>query len=242
MAHGAPDWGAFKPGTTVYSLSDMAELAARLGSPVTFDRRGEVMWMDDFEGSVNKWVDSLDGVGSAAELSDDHVYNGAKSLKITTGAAVGSETQVTRGVGPHILTTQLGAEVSFMIHRHTRFDLVMQALRSGITTSTGVRYDPTLEKLQLITTEGAWTDLITDFVLSDQDVWHTIKLVSDLTGDGHYVRLILNERTPAIAHIPPGKGESITEDYLLIWMTVKNQLITSHSMYFGDFILTQNEP
>ncbi|GAI06639.1 unnamed protein product, partial [marine sediment metagenome] len=44
MIHGHADYGAGAPGKTIYSMLDVGELAARLGSPVTSDRAGNVMW------------------------------------------------------------------------------------------------------------------------------------------------------------------------------------------------------
>lgn len=55
MPRGMPDWGEYSPQEVVSKLLDNAELAARLGSPVLFDRRGTVIFMDDFNCGVNHW-------------------------------------------------------------------------------------------------------------------------------------------------------------------------------------------
>ena len=55
MAHGAPDWFGTTPQGMVHRVADLAELAARLGSPDVFDRRGNVLFMDSFENGQNNW-------------------------------------------------------------------------------------------------------------------------------------------------------------------------------------------
>ena len=63
-----------------------AELAARLGSPDTFDRRGDVLWMDDFESGL-KWRTSLLGTGSLIDLTATMAASGGKCCRLVTGSA-----------------------------------------------------------------------------------------------------------------------------------------------------------
>jgi len=65
MAHGTPDWGVTASKKTIYSLHDMGELAVRLGSIVSFDRRGDVIFSDSFQNGLGKVYAS--GVGAGFE-------------------------------------------------------------------------------------------------------------------------------------------------------------------------------
>ena len=55
MGHGYPDYGTQGPVSTVHSIQDLGELAVRLGSIVTFDRRGNVLWLDGFDSGIGAW-------------------------------------------------------------------------------------------------------------------------------------------------------------------------------------------
>ncbi|GAI16225.1 unnamed protein product, partial [marine sediment metagenome] len=82
MTHGGPDWGTPGPLKTIYTLEDMAELVARLGSIVTFDRRGNIIWLDDFEGTLGKWGIETEGAGYSAQLSAEAARSGGFSAKL----------------------------------------------------------------------------------------------------------------------------------------------------------------
>lgn len=64
----------------------LAELAARLGSPVTFDRRGNVIWFDDFESGLNKWLTYAVGTGAVVQLSAKRCHRGCCSVRLVAGS------------------------------------------------------------------------------------------------------------------------------------------------------------
>ncbi|KKK91844.1 hypothetical protein LCGC14_2708890, partial [marine sediment metagenome] len=87
---------------------NIAELAARLGGIVSFYRRGDVLWLDDFEGTIGKWA--VSGTGASASLSTDDARNGAKSGKLTLGA--GKEIFINRVMGYPVISN-MGFEMSW---------------------------------------------------------------------------------------------------------------------------------
>ena len=88
MAHGTPDWGVTAGAVTTYQVTDLGELAVRLGSPISHDRRGDVIWWDDFECTLNKWQTVANGAGSSVALSDARARNGRYSALLISGSAV----------------------------------------------------------------------------------------------------------------------------------------------------------
>ena len=52
MPHGQRDWSNIGAEELVFAMDDMAELAARLGSPITFNREGNVLFVSTFEHGV----------------------------------------------------------------------------------------------------------------------------------------------------------------------------------------------
>ncbi|GAI49683.1 unnamed protein product, partial [marine sediment metagenome] len=63
MSRGQPDYGSSAVKEVAGTLADMGELAARLSSIVEYDRRGDVVYLDDFEEPVLKWSPLAAGAG-----------------------------------------------------------------------------------------------------------------------------------------------------------------------------------
>lgn len=63
-------------------LSDMAELAARLGSPNTFTRTGVTLFQDSFVNGVSSWIDVSYKTGSYVNLEIDNGEVGGVSAHL----------------------------------------------------------------------------------------------------------------------------------------------------------------
>lgn len=55
MPRGSPDWGEYAPIQDLYKTLDYGEIAARTGSLVGFDRKGNVIFVDDCSSGVSRW-------------------------------------------------------------------------------------------------------------------------------------------------------------------------------------------
>jgi len=86
MAHGQPDYGMYTLANTIYRLTDMGELAARLGSINTYDRRGDVIFLDSFESGLTAWSPSSACTGSDLVQSAKHARSGGFSAKFVCGS------------------------------------------------------------------------------------------------------------------------------------------------------------
>jgi len=82
VAHGAPDWWGTEQTSTVHLVQDVGELAARLGSIVTFDRRGNVIWLTSFEDGLQGTSFGVDHVDSKGTLSTNRALGGAYSIRL----------------------------------------------------------------------------------------------------------------------------------------------------------------
>lgn len=52
---GMKDWGQYAPTENVTKEVDLNELAVRLGSPIVYDRGGEVLFFDNFDSGLTRW-------------------------------------------------------------------------------------------------------------------------------------------------------------------------------------------
>lgn len=93
-----PDWGGQYNSGAFFPLFDMAELAVRLGSPVSYDRRGAVTWLENFfYGIVNFTIDG-DGAGITTELSAAKYQSPPFSALLYTEGAVDDYVRIYRKI------------------------------------------------------------------------------------------------------------------------------------------------
>jgi hypothetical protein len=114
MVHGHPDWGEGAIVSTIYRVMDLGELAVRLGSIDTFDRRGNVIFLENFEAGYLKWATSINGTGSSVSLVAGIARSGEHSCLLVGGPGVGRFADVTRSVAIPVIG-KLGGEISFAI-------------------------------------------------------------------------------------------------------------------------------
>jgi len=242
MAHGSPDWGASRPVTTIYQLSDLGELAARLGSIVTFDRRGDVVWLDDFEDNIEKWDYTTLGTGAAVALSTDKARNGAKSCKLTCGNTIGNITYIYRTIGAPIVATKIGAEVSMILDPFIMIYFYIEVYKPPTAYRVTIRYNPIDNVLQYQNLAGGYEDLLVGLDLQGGNSWHTLKIVGDFSSTGQYDRVLLNNLTPDVAGVASYQFATAVEDQLRVVIMASSLTAANRSMYVDDVIITQNEP
>ncbi len=242
MAHGQPDFGQFSQKETVFALSDMAELAARLKSIDTFDRRGDVVWLDDFEDNLEKWFQFTLGTGASIALSTESARNGAKSCKLTTGNAVNDYTYINKTL-PLPVSSKVGFEISFTSDEDLNGIFLYITYYDGAFYHQGViLYCPDTDVLYYYDENGSVQTIATSLNLRGAVThYHTIKLVIDLV-TGKYVRLILNEHTFDLSAYNLQKAVSTLAPFIFCRFVVRTGVASNQSIYADDAIITQNEP
>lgn len=98
MARGAPDDSNIVKQGAVYRLDDMAELAARLGSPVTYHRFGDVIFMDQFESGVSGYTVGTTGTGGWVRVTNTYAHTGGLAVAMNTGTGMGVQVFMRRAL------------------------------------------------------------------------------------------------------------------------------------------------
>ena len=242
MPHGQPDYGMYQLARTIYRLTDMGELAARLGSIDTFDRRGDVIWLDDFEDGITKWYNGTPDGGYVVTSSSEHSRNGLKSAKATfpAGATVN---QTLEHWQPYPVLSKIGFEVSFTIHADLDFIEIYNRAYDGTNYLQGIiRYNVQTLTLEYQDSAGVMQTLDTAVYLYPKDyLFHTAKLVMDFA-NGLYSRLILNETSYDLSAYALRQVGSGINKHLYTFLNMKNFNDAAVAIYIDDAILTQNEP
>jgi len=149
-----PDWGGHYNTGQFYPLYDMAELAARLGSMLTYDRRGALIWWDDFRYGVDSWEINEFGDAAVCTLAADHWEKPPFSARLIVGdTLMGWVTMARQLEVPQ--TTIVGFQVSaFWGSASGWLEMYWWHRDGGIQYETGLLVDPFTEKVYLYTDEG----------------------------------------------------------------------------------------
>lgn len=242
MAHGAPDWWGTEPTATVHPIQDAGELAARLWSPVTFDRRGNVVFMDTFQDGLNKWH-----LGDLYENAEVHLsvvkaLVGAYSARLITPDSDTLFVWIARDFQPTV-ESKIGAEYSYQII-DSEVDFVV-----GISHYTGsdeysynIKFDTSAGKLYYQASNGDWVEAETGLVAGTAPTcWNTMKLVVDLSAK-EYVRAVFNDTTVPLAGLVCPHTTIGSEAALYSHVRGHGDVSQTYTAYVDRVIITQNEP
>lgn len=242
MAHGTPDYGLTKKDSTIFGLDDLGELAVRLGSIVSFDRRGDVVGLDDFEQGILAWGATAFGAGSSIASSTEACRSGGKSLKLVTGTTEADYPFVIRGIA-YRPTTNMGIEASFaLLSIDTALVLQGRVYDGTYIHWPTVRYDGTAQTLALRNEAEAWVTFASSVnVAAARHIFPTLKMVFDLTS-AKYVRCLLGGSTYLLSAYSYYKEAlaSAPTSQTAMWTLPRGA--AARTTYIDDWILTINEP
>jgi len=186
MAIGHPDWGQSAPRLMVSSSLDSGEIAARLGSPVLFNRSGNVLFFDDFEASTLHWAVSTSGAGSAGALDTTTAYMGERSVRLTAAGVASGRVDITHIVVLPVLQ-RIGLEGTFELDTTSdRLEMAMRVPAGGVEYTPTVRLTVATGQVSVSTPSGyVVVGTLEPFY---EVAWHSLKMVVDPT-TGLYVTI-----------------------------------------------------
>jgi len=243
MPHGGPDWSTGGQISTVHTIEDLGELAARLGSIVTFDRRGNVIAYDDFESGLSKWYRWGD-TGYEITWNSEFARSGGFCCKVQTGAVTNYTAGLTRAMGYPALSP-IGIEFSFARHQNLKYiELIVRVRSLDKMVAWSLRYDHANSKFQYLF-GGRYND-VPDLVFAaipkfyGSVCFHTVKLVIDPVNQ-KYKRLIIDNQMADLSNYSIDLGAGGTP-YLETQICMITSADEAGIIYFDNVIWTQNEP
>jgi len=227
---------------TIFGQIDTGELAARLGSPVTFDRRGNVIFIEEFTDGLARWVTAGSGTGHTQSTTIERWNKRGISCKMTTGDAATNYKQL-RHFTPFPVVGKIGFEVSFTIDENAEYMSFYNVAFDGTYGHYGqFRFYPPAMELKYKDSTGDYVSLAAGLNLSTNDkMFHTFKFVHDIKTD-RYVRAIFDSYTYDMSALTSFKDEETTSIGLQTYLYIRTGSAVSSVMYVDDVILTQNEP
>lgn len=238
---GGVDWGNIQKAGHLVRLDDMAELAVRLGSIVNYDRRGDIIFAEDFEISLARWEVTKVGANVIVTLATERPRSGAVSVNLVVPGAAGKEASLTRSLGV-VTSDQLGLELSFTIEAggiSVRPHVTI--ITGGRVYTAGIDYNYGVSTLSYYDATAGWTEMATGVeVLLGAGVFNTMKLIfSPVTGT--YTRLLFNGSIYDMAGIPCYSAASSASPVVTVVVNVISRIGALQAVYVDDVILTQNE-
>lgn len=242
MAHTRPPWSSKWRMATIFEQIDSGELAARLGSIVTFDRRGNVIGMDDFEGSTLKWEAFTTGAGGSVSLNDTYARNGDQSCKMVPGSGDGMTAYMYKYI-PLPRESHVGVECSFTRHADIGDILFHLSFYDGTyLKKCGLGCSFENDKLYYYPQTEIWTEFHDGWVPKTSNyLFSTAKLVIDYSTTD-YIRALVNEAEYDLSAYDYYSTGDPTSPYMLLSVTVTNTKAGNPAIYIDDVIITQNEP
>ncbi len=240
MARGHSDWGKIRKDGMVSSVADLGELAVRLGSINSFDRRGDVYWMDSFEYGVAGWTVVTSPAGGTGVQSADYARHKGYSLKATTPDAEGGVVGI-QHYEALAFEGKTGWEIALMsMGDLLYFELMVDILDGDRIWRANVRLDLVGKKWEYEYAGDAWQLIATGVVFSEvETLFNLIKLVIDVT-EHEYVRLLFNGDEWPLDGIAMRDVSSTTG----VYSRFQPRLTADEAIdcYFDTAIITLNEP
>lgn len=242
MTRGYADWGQSSGGVSDNQLKDMAELASRLGSISTFDRRGYVYLADDFEHNIKNWVLTIISGTGTAYLSTARSRFKTFSMELVPTDGTTSEIEMARSL-PTLREGLVGFEIAVSfgdIPDH--FDFIIRWQRLSPQLSYHIRVEVNNQRIQYRDASGIFITLENNIDIdAGYGKFHVLKLVID-TVNNFYRRVVWNKTEYDMKNIAPSTDGATIGPAPRIALRTKAAAFASGMVWVDALVVTINEP
>ncbi len=237
-----PDNYPWLPGSERFPVGDIGELAPRLGSPVTYDRRGEVLWYDIFERGVAGWTEETGGNDGTVRVTADRPLIGGFAALLSTPSSAGVNIAMTRYLNPSKVG-KWGIEVAFApITIFDTFDIEMNWIDGTNIWYGSIRVDHDAEDVSYLTTLTTWTKIADlEMIPMATVMYNRIKLVCDFESE-NFERIMINQTEYDLTDIAMLKRTSALGPYSNLNLSLNGNINLVRQMKVDSVIITSNEP
>jgi hypothetical protein len=238
----SPDYSKYLGGSVRFSLQDMGELAARLGSPGIYDRRGEFVWYDKFDRGLSAWEKLTIGTGGDISLVADSPHLGNYAAKLTAGSTSSKSANMSRVVA-FMDFTKIGVEVSWSHNSNVaNFDVIFIVVDDAKLKQAWVRFDTENQLLKYVNSSGTFSTLgALKMRASTTPTYRNVKVVMDIQNET-YDRILCNTDAFENLAIPIFTSANSGEDYMSLAILVNSKTAVNGVAHVGQVIITGNEP
>lgn len=242
MARGHPDGGEGGSTTIIHTVTDLGELAARLGSIVTYHRSGNVIYYEDFENTLSGWWVDAAGAGASILISTDYCFRGGQCAIVTGSTSSVNDNKLEKRL-PGVPTTVVGLEVFYRsLEEADEIEFLLDVYLGGFRYRVGVRLTPADNTIDLANAVAGYEEVISDWLtINNTATWHNIKFTFDVT-TLKYVSLLVNGVSKDVSAVSVTGQSTSQENAYNITLSVKNNSGEEDITLLDDAIITINEP
>lgn len=245
MVHGQPDFGLYTSKKTTYGLADLGELAARLGSIATYDRRGDIVFIDGFDSDLSAYTVTGDGDDWSVTQSAISSRNGGYAAQMVCGSDDDRRAEMIKYL-PYPALAGWGVEFSFNLqtwHEWLLLYMVISEGAGGKLWEAALSYNQDTSLLEYMDDTGGYSTLQEDLDLyCHLTLFHTIKVVIDFE-NGKYVRALLDDRSWDMSTYTLHSANVLAgAPYSKVNIEAQGEAGKNATLYVDGLIITQNEP
>ncbi len=229
----------------VHSVTDLGELAARLGAIDVFDRRGDVVWLDPCEDAITKrWTVTGSGAGYTAGQNWLYCRNGVSAYRLI-GGSDSDRYILLRKLFPNApAASKVGLEYSFALDEEIEYlEIGLQKFDGAERYDFLARYTISTKILSFYNSQSEQEEIETlDYDLFEGPPgWHNWKLVID-PEEEEPVRIMLDEWEYVIADFAPASAADPADPGLQLHIKTGSTSGNNGVLYVDDILFTINEP
>jgi hypothetical protein len=237
-----PDNYPWLPGSERFPVGDIGELAARIGSPVTYDRRGEVLWYDIFERGVAGWTEQTGGNDGSVRVTADRPLIGGFAALLSSPSAGDEQIAMERFLNP-AKVNKWGIEVAFAFTSvFNTFDIELNWIDGSNVWYGSIRVNYANEDVSYLKTLTTWSKIADlEIITIAQGMYNRIKLVCDFDS-GKFERIMINQTEYDLSEVTMLKRSSSSGPYANLNLVFNGNIGNVRTMKVDSVIITANEP
>lgn len=234
--------GGFSASGVIYALlDDLAELAGRLGSIDVYDRRGYVLWWDDFNHGPGAWRTRVDGTGAEVKVSAVYPLWPPYCLKLTAGSDSSVFAEAIKYLAP-IASDTLGVEVAIAFQ--SPFDKLRLEIELHDATQIHrgrIELNDTDQKIYYQDEDDVNQEL-DDLpnLWESYSTYYNLKLVVDFSTD-YYVRFLFGNTSYDLSAYPLRVEGDPSDPHINISIWLYGRVGENDACNLDGVIITQNE-
>jgi len=237
-----PDFGVTGLENSKVNITDLSELAVRMGGINRFDRLGTVLFQEAFQYGLGMWYPRYDPVGCIPTLSALYYSTLPYSIKCITIDNIDDYSGISLTL-PVPYTSVMGFEVHFKVIGTTDFLDLRTAIYTGndkYRMHVKIKVNP--DEISIYNPDEGYDAIHTKEIYYDgSSPFHVLKVVADIVS-GNYSRLVFDGIDYIITDYPLYSVGSEIWPHLSLHYNLENTLAASQTVYIDNVIITMNEP
>lgn len=218
-----------------------AELAARLGSLMSYDGRGQYQFGYDFRNGLTGWNTAVWGTGAQVVLTPEAFERGGYSVSLTAGSD-GSHAATTWYHTDIMESDTIGVEAGISIAGSIDSLRVLATVYDGDNYHTiGLQYDDVNDRLHVREPGPTWTQFEGSYQMyHNANAFHIFKIVADIS-TGKYVRALIAGHEFDVSAYDVLTGASATRPYIDFAISLTGRLANNDAINLDYVVITNQE-